>query len=172
MDKLIITPKTKVHDLLEDYPELEEILVATAPPFKKLKNPVLRRTIARVTNLAQAATIANVNVEELVNTLRAKVGQDNISAMGDANQKYHTREPAWHASKNIARTIDISEMLNQGEQPVHEVLSAIKKLGDDEMLEIIAPFVPAPLLDKSLSLEYKHWLKKEKEDRYVVYFCK
>jgi len=63
-------------------------------------------------------------------------------------------------------------MLNRGEQPVHEVLSAIKKLNENEILEIIAPFVPAPLLDKTLSLGYKHWLDKKSEQDYRVYFMK
>lgn len=43
MEKLIITPKTKIYDLLESYPHLEAVLIATAPQFKKLKNPVLRK---------------------------------------------------------------------------------------------------------------------------------
>ena len=31
-----ITPSTKVRDLLIKYPELEDKLIAMAPPFKKL----------------------------------------------------------------------------------------------------------------------------------------
>jgi hypothetical protein len=51
-------------------------------------------------------------------------------------------------------------MLNAGEQPLHEVLSTLKKLKDDEVLEIIAPFLPAPLIDKTISLGYRHWIRK------------
>jgi len=35
MEKLIITPKTKIYDLLEAYPELEDTLISSAPEFKK-----------------------------------------------------------------------------------------------------------------------------------------
>jgi uncharacterized protein (DUF2249 family) len=70
------------------------------------------------------------------------------------------------------KTIDIREMLSRDEQPVHEVLASAKKLGENEILEIIAPFIPAPLLDKTLSLEYKHWLDKRSEGEYRVYFRK
>ena len=31
MEKLIITPKTKIYDLLEAYPELEDLLISMAP---------------------------------------------------------------------------------------------------------------------------------------------
>ena len=46
-----ITSQTKVAELLEHFPELEETLIAMAPPFKKLRNPVLRRSVAKVASL-------------------------------------------------------------------------------------------------------------------------
>ncbi len=79
--KLIITPKTKVSELLEAYPELERVLIDIAPTFKKLKNPMLRRTIARVTSLQQAASVGEIPVDVIVNKLRGIVGQDSIVAM-------------------------------------------------------------------------------------------
>jgi len=172
MEKLIITPKTKIYDLLEAYPELEQILIASAPEFKKLKNPVLRKTIARITNISQAATIGNLKVEELVNKLREKAGQGSLEQLDDSGAKYVTICPEWFRREAVAQKIDIREMLNRDEQPVHEVLSAIKKLNENEILEIIAPFIPAPLLDKTLSLNYKHWLDKKSDSEYRVYFSK
>jgi uncharacterized protein (DUF2249 family) len=172
MEKLIITPKTKIYDLLEAYPELEEILIASAPEFKKLKNPVLRKTIARITSISQAATIGNLKVEELVNKLREKAGQGSLEQLDDIGTKYMTICPEWFRREAVAQTIDVREMLNRDEQPVHEVLSAIKKLNENEILEIIAPFIPAPLLDKTLSLNYKHWLDKKSDSEYRVYFSK
>lgn len=172
MEKLIITPKTKIYDLLESYPELEDILISSAPEFKKLKNPILRKTIARITNISQAATIGGLNVEELVNRLREKAGQGNIEQLDDTGMKYLTICPDWFKKEAVVSTIDIREMLNRDEQPVHEVLSAIKRLKENEILEIIAPFIPAPLLDKTLSLDYKHWLDKKGEGDFRVYFSK
>jgi hypothetical protein len=52
------------------------------------------------------------------------------------------------------------------------VLSSIKKLGDKAILEIIAPFIPAPLIDKSISLGYHHWLNKKGKGDFRVYFRK
>ena len=78
MKQLVITPQTKVHELLEAYPELEDDLIEIAPVFRKLQNPVLRRTIARVTTLQQAALVGQVSVNLLVNTLRQKTGQDKL----------------------------------------------------------------------------------------------
>jgi len=172
MEKLIITPKTKIYDLLEAYPELEDILISLAPEFKKLKNPILRRTITRITNIGQAATIGGLNVEEMVNRLREKVGQDNIEQFDDTGTKYVNSRPGWFKKEAVVNTIDIREMLNRDEQPVHEVMAAIKKLQENEILEIIAPFIPAPLIDKTLSLDYKHWLDKKAEGEYRIYFSR
>jgi len=172
MEKLIITPKTKIYDLLEAFPELEEILISSAPEFKKLKNPVLRKTIARITNIGQAAIIGGLNVEELVNRLREEAGQGSLGQFDESGAKYVTTRPEWFRKEAVSHTIDIREMLNKGEQPVHEVLAAIKRLNENEILEIIAPFIPAPLLDKTLSLDYKHWLDKKGEGDFRVYFIK
>ncbi|HYQ57715.1 MAG TPA: DUF1858 domain-containing protein [Draconibacterium sp.] len=172
MKKLIITPKTKIFDLLEAYPQLENVLINAAPPFKKLRNPVLRKTIAKITTLSQAATIGGLNVEELINKLRSEVGQRNVDGVSDERENYTTTQPEWFDENKIAESIDIREMLNAGEQPVHEVMSAIKKLNENEILKVIAPFIPSPLLDKSLSMDYSHWLNKKTDEEYWVFFLK
>jgi len=136
MDKLIITPKTKIYDLLEAWPELEAVLIEAAPQFKKLKNPVLRRTITRVTNISQAAGVAGLKVEELVNKLRAAAGQDRLDAAGEEGQTYTMDKPAWFDEGKIKDTIDIRDMLNVGEQPVHEVLATLKKLEKEYSIQL------------------------------------
>ena len=172
MASLIITPKTKIYDLLEAYPELEDTLITSAPEFKKLKNPVLRKTIARITTIAQAATVGGLDVQVLVNRLREKAGQGAVDQLDDTGGKYITVCPAWYKKEAVVHTIDTNEMLNRGEHPVHVVLAAIKELKENEILEIIASFVPAPLLDKTLSLEYKHWLDRKSESEFRIYFMK
>ena len=57
MTQLIIAPKTKVAELIDAYPQLEGVLIDYVPAFEKLRNPLLRRTVARITTLQQAATI-------------------------------------------------------------------------------------------------------------------
>lgn len=49
-----ITPQTKVGELLDAFPELEETLFSLSPKFKHLKNPMLRKTVAKVATLYQA----------------------------------------------------------------------------------------------------------------------
>jgi hypothetical protein len=38
--------------------------------------------------------------------------------------------------------------------------------------KLSAPFLPAPLIDKGASLGLEHWLVKESEESFIVYFYK
>jgi len=172
MEKLIITPKTKIFDLLEAYPDLEKVLIALAPQFKKLQNPILRKTITKVTTLSQAAVVGGLRVEEVVNTLRKEAGQSHLTELDHQDTPYLTKKPNWFNKRRIANTIDVRDMLHQGEQPVHEVLSSVKKLKKKDILKVIAPFVPAPLVDKAIGLGYQYWINEISEEEIHVYFKK
>lgn len=170
MDNLIITPKTKIYDLLEAYPQLEDVLISEAPQFKKLKNPILRKTIARVTTLAQAAVVGGLKVEDLILKLRKEVGQQEVAAIEVEEGIINTVKPEWFDSSTVVEVLDVREKLNQGEHPIHDVMAAIKKLHKNELLKVVAPFIPAPMIEKTLSLEYKHWLVEQSKEEYWVYF--
>jgi hypothetical protein len=170
MADLIISPKTKVLQLIETYPELEDVLIEYAPAFKKLKNPVLRKTVAKIATLQQAAAVGSVNVEDLINRLRKEVGQDLYS--GDSSTSYITIKPEWFSEDRVAIEFDAKELLDAGEQPVHQVMADLKKLESNQIYKLIAPFLPAPIIDKATSLEIKHWVDKIDDEKFIVYFCK
>ena len=60
-NKPLITPETKVGELLTHYPELEELLLQFSPAFATLKNPILRRTVAQVTSPQQVTDGASAS---------------------------------------------------------------------------------------------------------------
>lgn len=166
--KLIINPKTKVLKLIETYPELEEVLIGYVPAFQKLKNPILRNTVAKITTLQQAASIGKVGIEELINTLRRAVGESEIEI--EDSEDYNFVKPEWFSLDKLTNTTDIREMLDRGEQPVNLVVSDLNKLGQGEIYKVISPFLPAPLIDKASSLELNHWVDKQEEALYYIYF--
>lgn len=169
-NKIIISPKTKVLALIEAYPQLENTLISYVPVFEKLKNPVLRRTVAKIATLQQAAVIGNVKVEELINVLRKEVGQDLIA--GAAEQELNTVMPSWFDPALVKQETDIRPMLAAGEQPVNQVMADLNTLEHGVIYKVIAPFVPAPLIEKAASLNIDHWLKQESDELFFVYFRK
>lgn len=167
-NNLIITPKTKVLQAIEAYPQLEKVLIEFVPAFEKLKNPVLRNTVARITSLQQAAAVGKVKVEDLINRLRAEIGQDRLIEAVDAT--YQSRQPSWYKEENIAASLDASQMLDAGEHPVNKVVADLLALPKGKIYELKAPFLPAPLIDKAKSLNFDHWVVQESSGKCKVYF--
>lgn len=167
---LVITPRTKVLKLIETYPQLEEKLIAFVPAFKKLKNPVLRNTVAKITSLQQAAVIGKVKVEELINMLRKEIGQDLMEEVGETT--YNTKRPDWFDESKISQELLATEMLASGEHPVNQVIADLKKLPEGAIYKLVAPFLPAPLIDKAISLGFQHWVDQKSEEEIVVFFLR
>ena len=170
MTKPIITPKLKVAELLEAYPDLEQALVECVPAFEKLRNPLLRRTVARITTLQQAAAIGGVKVEDLINQLRKAVGQDHLT--GAAAVAYTTEQPSWFVETRVVAELDARGMLAAGEQPVNQVIADLQALAPGDIYKLVAPFMPAPLVDKASSLGVSHWVTQQADQGFVIYFCR
>ena len=143
-----ITPSTKVGDLLEEFPELEDVLIGMAPPFRKLKNPVLRSSVAKVASLRQAAAVARLPVDEMVNRLRSTVGQVEIT-LEDAGSDtdYFTEQPDWVNLERVVATVDERERANDDEMPLTRVMHKATRLEEGDLLELITTFLPAPGID-------------------------
>ncbi len=67
--------KVKINDLLKEYPGLMAFLVNKWPTFRKLKNPVLRRTIGKMATVSQAAALAGVDVSTLLIEIAGEIGR-------------------------------------------------------------------------------------------------
>jgi hypothetical protein len=169
-EKLIITPHTKLLQLLETFPKLESVILSLVPSLDNLKNPALRKTVAGVATLHQIAGVANMNVAELINILRKEIGQDTLEELDDT--PYNPSKPAWFNEQDIIQEFDVREMLAIGEHPVGQVMSDLSSFPNGKIYKLIAPFLPAPLIDKASSLGFNHWITQESEDLFNVYFLK
>ena len=145
MEKLQITPEIKVAELLDNYPELEDKLIEIAPPFKKLKNPILRKTLAKVTTLRQASTVGGISLAELINKLRSEAGQNEIVV--EESQTKTTEQPDWVNTDKVKIEYDARIDLENGNHPVGKVTKEMLTLENDELYLLITPFFPGPLID-------------------------
>ncbi|MFV1959625.1 MAG: DUF1858 domain-containing protein, partial [Planctomycetota bacterium] len=131
MSDLPITPETKVAHLLDAYPDLEAVLIELAPAFERLRNPILRRTVARLTTLERAAGIAGLDARTLVRRLREAAGQplpeDDAPAARAAGRPEApppptaTRgapRPVWIGDRDPTATIDAGRLLDESEAPL------------------------------------------------------
>ncbi len=160
-----ISFQTKISELLEEYPLLEDTLLELSPTFAKLKNPFLRKTIAKVTSVRQAAEIAGLNPEEVVTMLRKQAGIADMTAEPEnddnsTNLQKFANAPDWFSNSNIVATYDASKTLESGDVPMAYIIQETKILLPKQVFEFTTPFVPAPILDILLNKGFIVWCRK------------
>ena len=72
VQKITVTPETKLSDVLAAYPWLPEALIARDQRFKKINSPVMRALIKRST-VADAGKFAGYSPERLIDELNRLV---------------------------------------------------------------------------------------------------
>ncbi len=166
-----IKPSTIVNDLLEVYPELEETLISIAPPFKKLKNPILRKTVAKVATLKHISSVGNVPLNELINKLREAVGQSLISDSFEDEEYFHDK-PDWFTPDKIVISFDEEKIEDKDTMTLVTILREAKNVNKGEIIELVTSFLPAPGIDIMKSKGYSVWTSKEEDGFFKSYFLK
>lgn len=161
-NKVEITPDTKVAELLRDYPELEDKLQQFSPAFAALKNPVLRRTVAKVTSLQQAAKVGGVSIVEMVNSLRMEAGMEKLENAEYVLSKLDTVSHNMPSSP-IVITLDVRPIIDAGDQPRDAVIDSANKLEANQCMELISPFPPIPLIEALRKRGYKTTMHPAKD---------
>jgi len=162
-EKLIISPKTKIGELLEAYPQLEQILISLSPVFEKLRNPILRRTVARVATIQQVSVVGGIPVEQIINRLRMEVGQSVEEIKDNVLTSEVLGKPSWFDESGITLKFDATPVINSGGSPMSEVLQKANSLKPGEIFELQTPFIPAPILDMLRGKSFLTWtVQKEK----------
>jgi hypothetical protein len=156
-----ITSHTKLLELLSEYPALEEQIIGIAPPFKNLKNPVLRRTVGQLATLGQVAQIGNMDVTELVNTLRRAVGQPELRADTESQISIPAKsadDPDW-INGEPQFIVNGIELLRQGDVPLQRVNELLGSLSPDRYILLVTDFEPTPMLD-AMQKQNRHTFHK------------
>ncbi len=170
-DILEITPSTRINDLLKAYPELEEVLLAIAPPFKKLKNPFLRRGVGRVATIRHISSVGKVPLGELVTKLRAAVGQPATDATY-SKEEYFGDQPVWFSADKVALRIVEDELDDKNKMTLVVINEKAKDVGEGEIIELVTSFLPAPGIDIMKSKGFSAWSREEDGGVVKSYFLK
>jgi hypothetical protein len=164
-----------VADLLDSWPELEETLVAQAPAFRRLKNPVLRRTVARVATLEQAAGVGGVAVRDLVAALRRAAGIEGDVAPGDAagDPASPPESPAgWLDPARVAATLDADALLDAGQVPLGLVNEKANTLAPGEILRVDSGFRPVPLVEALAKQGFRTFVRQISPGRFETFVAR
>ncbi|MRI83841.1 MAG: hypothetical protein C6I00_05400 [Nitratiruptor sp.] len=164
-----ITLETKIYDLLKAYPFLEEELIRINPKFKRLKNPILRRTITKIASIQQAARVGGMDPLELVNLLRERVGQPPLVERGSREEEEPA--PPWIEGSPVL-TLNANELLDRGENPLAHVNRALKGMEPGELLLLVSDFRPEPLIEEMAKRGHQVYSQARGPDLYHTYILK
>jgi hypothetical protein len=171
-EPLQIHPSTKVAQLLDAYPELEDVLIRMAPPFKKLKNPILRKSVAKVATLKQAAVAGRLDLSSMINQLREAVGQAALDVTETISEEdYLGTAPGWFNQSCVASSID-DRAGDSDEMAITRILKALKELDQRQVVELTTTFLPAPGIDAARKKRLLTWTVREEEELYRTYFTR
>lgn len=170
-NEIIITPDTKILEMITTYPQLEDRLIELAPAFSKLKIPLLRKTIARVTTLRQAAVVGGVNLSDLIVALRKEINQDTGEIINDTKNEAQTMSE-WINTFTKKCEYDAISDIDQGIHPLGKVVSESAGLGNNEYYLLVTNFIPKPLIDTLTNKGYGVYTKKLDNTRFGTYIRK
>ena len=166
-----ITPSLTVDALLEEYPELEDVLIGLAPPFKKLKNPFLRKSVAKVATIKHIASVAGIPLDELIATIREALGQPEATESYE-DQDYFGEQPEWFSADKVALSVDEDKVEDKDKMTLVTILKEAKDVKNGEIIELVTSFLPAVGIDILKSKGYSVWTRKDGPDLIRSYFLK
>lgn len=175
----MITRDTKISHLLKEYPAALDVLLSASPMFKRLNNPILRKTLAPRVTLRQAAEIGGVDLEELLLALRRATGTNGpLPAKNPA-------EPEPQKSNKVAQIrpavlenipddrvviLDVRPIIDSGSDPFRTIMKTVKSLGEAQVLHLINTFEPIPLYDVLQRRGFHHWTSEDDGTWHVWFY--
>lgn len=168
---ILITPDIKIALLLDNYPQLEDVLIEISPRFEKLKNPFLRKTVAKVTTLRQAAIIGEVNLSDFVNRLRKETGQEE-KIMKELETGADVQKPDWIDMDKVVTDYDAEQDLQAGIHPIAKVTKEMEKLNPGDIYQLRTSFIPAPLIDLMKNKNYQVFSEKISPNEVLTFIRK
>jgi uncharacterized protein (DUF2249 family) len=164
--ELAIKPDQKVAAVLKQHPALVDVFVAESEAFKRLRNPVMRRTFAHMVTVAQAARVGNVPLPRLLASLNRAVGvevsEDDLADLPTAeiSPPPVSARPQWLATAHVATEIDARDMQKRGEDPFSLIMQGARQTPQGQILLLRNTFSPEPLYDVLGKKGFVHWAEQ------------
>lgn len=165
----------KLQSLFERDERLIDVVASHSPQLAKLRHSPMRRIMARVTTVAQAARLCKVPVDSLVHDLNHAIGIDTVPGdTASSNATDETDETAaaqWSIPSSVSVVeLDVREELSKGGEPFSRIMGAVGGLGEREVLHLRAPFEPVPLFAVMQKRGFAHRTEQHADDDWSVWF--
>ena len=169
-----IGPADRVIDVLARDERLVDVFVRHASQFEKLRSPAVRRVMARLVTVEQAARMAGVTAETLVRDLNvALFGTDAALAASAPPRRPEASTIPRAAARPAALSVvelDVRDDLRQGREPFSRIQAAVSALDDDQALRLRTTFEPVPLFAVLAKRGFNHESRQDAFDDWSAWF--
>lgn len=174
---MVIRKQDRVSDVLKHDESLIGVFIALSPAFERLRNRALRRVMAHLVTVEQAARMGGVDPDVLVARLNAADGEAATQPVrephGDAAPPPAGEQlpPALAAlPDDHIVDVDVREDLRNGREPFSRIMAARRRVPDGGALRVRAVFEPVPLYAALGKHGFAHHTEQLGEDDWRVWF--
>ncbi len=171
MNRLV--PTSKISEVIALNPKAIEAIASLSKPLKRLKNPILRKIMASRVTLLEASKMGNVSLEDFKKALEPLGFELNLDVQQIDMQT--EEKPAWleSASKQEITLFDVRGIIENGSDPLKELLGKFKTIAPGEILCVINKFIPTPLIHLLKQHKAKDaFVERIEKDLFYTYFLK
>lgn len=152
-----------------------DVLLAASPAFSHLRNPILRKTMAKLATVEHAARVAGIDAGDLLARLNTALAGESAPAAplraAEASTVVVDLPPiVANAAHSAIIDCDVREDLRAGREPFRRILDAARGVRDGELLRLRAIFEPAPLYAVLGRQGFQHFTQRLADDDWVVWF--
>jgi uncharacterized protein (DUF2249 family) len=169
----VIRADDRVAAVLAQDERLLDVFVAASPAFEKLRSSAMRKTMARLVTVEQAARIAGIDAGSLVARLNAVLdgGAPPVSSSEPSREALPPIPAALTAlAADRIVDLDVREDLRAGKEPFRRILDAARALPVGNVLRVRAIFEPAPLYPVLAKQGLGHATERLADDDWRVWF--
>ena len=185
---MVITRTDRVSTVIARDETLIDVFVSLSPAFERLRRPGMRKVMARLVTVEQAARVAGVDAEELVTRLNAHGAAASPPPVASADPSSCTISAESTARGTatsgtaappdaLARipaerivTLDVRDELRAGREPFSLIMAARRGVPDGGALCVRAIFEPVPLYAVMKRQGFDHWTERLDADDWRVWF--
>lgn len=175
-----IAATDRVSDVLARDESLVEVFVRLGPQFSKLRNRAMRRVMARLVTVEQAARMAGVSAVDLLRDLNSAIGSaprdapaDSAASVGrggvDAEPGGSDMRYAHPLDAPVVE-IDVRDDLRAGREPFSRIMAAMSALAPSGVVHLRTTFEPIPLYAVMGKRRFLHEAQAHADDDWSIWF--
>ncbi|WP_207422975.1 DUF2249 domain-containing protein [Desertivirga brevis] len=167
---MTINGKTTIKALLEvNQDEVIQALEKLNRNFRRLRNPALRKLLAKRVSISDACRIANCKEEEFLKSMK-EIGFEVNN--GIVEMEVEPSDAFVIPDKSLVVELDVRPVISANQDPLKIILQQIERLNENQCLKLINSFEPLPLISLLGKKGYESYTERVTENVVITYFKK